>query len=226
MESTKFASKAQQEFLYAPAEPSANLQKVSQAEAARKFNVSPRSVASATYVLNHAIPELIEKVELGAVSVFAAAAVATLPEPEQREIVARGKKEIIATANKLRAEKKAARQASRPLKAAVDAVVSEEPEHDGKAEVNELDPLFDELFGDLLGNGIGAVRREAKVAASEASAQLAESLLLHYEESEFPALLTLIALAELEEVADAIRQALAAFAPPKEKHSGRAGGRR
>jgi hypothetical protein len=50
-------------------------------------------------------------------------------------------------------------------------------------------------------------KRKAEVA--EASAQLAESLLLHYDDSEFPALLALIELARPGDVIAAIRKRLA-----------------
>jgi ParB-like chromosome segregation protein Spo0J len=54
-------------------EPSANLQKVSVAEAAKKFNVSARSVETAKVVLASGDDELIADVESGEVSVSAAA---------------------------------------------------------------------------------------------------------------------------------------------------------
>jgi ParB-like chromosome segregation protein Spo0J len=54
-------------------EPPANLQKVSVAEAAEKFNVSPRSVETAKVVLTSGDDELIEAVESGKMAVSAAA---------------------------------------------------------------------------------------------------------------------------------------------------------
>ena len=59
-------------------EPSANLQKVSQAEAAEMFNVSTRSVASAAKVQSEAQPEVVAAMDQGCMSVSLAARVAVL----------------------------------------------------------------------------------------------------------------------------------------------------
>lgn len=67
------------------------------------MSVSERSVRSAVEVRDHAVPELQAKVERGEVSVSAAADVAKLPESDQREIVARGEKEILEAAKQIRA---------------------------------------------------------------------------------------------------------------------------
>lgn len=74
-------------------------------QAAEMLNVSPRTVETARKVVNEGAPELVAAVESGAVSVSAAADVATLPKPEQAEIVARGEKEILEAAKRLRSEK-------------------------------------------------------------------------------------------------------------------------
>jgi len=58
-------------------EPSANLQEVSRAEAAKKLNVSERTVNTAKKVQEQAAQELIDKVNEGSVS--AAANVSSLP---------------------------------------------------------------------------------------------------------------------------------------------------
>lgn len=57
-------------------------------------------------VVEQGTPELIESVDRNEVSVSAAASVATLPFVEQREIVARGPKEILAAAKQIRGEKR------------------------------------------------------------------------------------------------------------------------
>ncbi len=67
-------------------DPSAKLQKVSQAQAAKMFNVSPRSVADATYVLDHGSPDLVAAVERGDMKVSAAKVIADLPPEEQQHI--------------------------------------------------------------------------------------------------------------------------------------------
>jgi N6-adenosine-specific RNA methylase IME4/ParB-like chromosome segregation protein Spo0J len=68
-------------------EPSANLRKVSQGEAARIANVSDRSVTTARDVLDHGSAELVAAVDGGRISVSAAADVASLPLAEQKRIV-------------------------------------------------------------------------------------------------------------------------------------------
>jgi ParB-like chromosome segregation protein Spo0J len=69
-------------------EPSANLQKVSQSEAAQLLNVSPRSVAAAKKVIEEAPSEIVHAVEQGAMAVSLAAQVAELSEEKKAAIVA------------------------------------------------------------------------------------------------------------------------------------------
>jgi N6-adenosine-specific RNA methylase IME4 len=84
-----------------------------QGEAAALLNISERSVRSAREVQEHGTPELVHAVEQGAVSVSAAADVATLSAQEQREIVARGEREILRAAQDIRARKAEIRRAER-----------------------------------------------------------------------------------------------------------------
>jgi N6-adenosine-specific RNA methylase IME4 len=84
-----------------------------QGEAAALLNISERSVRSAREVQEHGAPELVHAVERGAVSVSAAADVATLSAQEQREIVARGEREILRAAQDIRARKAAIRRVER-----------------------------------------------------------------------------------------------------------------
>src|SRR5262249_36586460 len=77
------------------------------------LNVGERSVARAREVLERGAAELIGAVEQGRVSVSAAADVATQPLDEQREIVARGEKEILEAAKAIRTEQARARYAAR-----------------------------------------------------------------------------------------------------------------
>lgn len=92
---------------------SASLHEVSQAKAAEILNVSERSVKTAGKVIDHGAPELVRAVEAGRVSVSAAADVATLPKAEQTEIVAKGEKEILEAAKRIRAQKSEARREER-----------------------------------------------------------------------------------------------------------------
>jgi hypothetical protein len=71
-------------------------------QAAAAVNVSPRSVESAVVVLSNGTPDLARMVEAGEVSVSAAAAVASLPKPEQRAIVAEGPEAVRARAREIR----------------------------------------------------------------------------------------------------------------------------
>lgn len=82
-------------------------------DAARMLNVSERSVNTAKSVERDGAPELVNAVETGKVSVSAAADVATLPREEQQEIVAKGEKEILQAAKKIRAKKAVFRREER-----------------------------------------------------------------------------------------------------------------
>jgi N6-adenosine-specific RNA methylase IME4 len=75
------------------------------------LNVGERSVARAREVREHGAPELVRAVEKGAVSVSAAADIATQPIESQREIVARGTKEILEAAKQIRAVRAEANRA-------------------------------------------------------------------------------------------------------------------
>jgi hypothetical protein len=80
----------------------------SQADAAKLLNVGKRSVERAVDVRDKAVPELVEKVERGEVSVSAAASVAKLPKQEQKAVASAGAKAIAEKASELRAAKKKA----------------------------------------------------------------------------------------------------------------------
>lgn len=84
-----------------------------QAQAAEMLNVSERTLRTAKVVEEQGAPELVAAVESGTVSVSAAADVASLPKPEQAEIVARGEKEILEAAKAIRAEKVEAKRAEK-----------------------------------------------------------------------------------------------------------------
>ena len=88
----------------------------SQAQAAKLLNVGKRSVERAREVRDHGAPELQAAVEGGQVSVSAAADIASLPEQEQREIVARGEREILEAAKAIRAERFEVRRTERMAK--------------------------------------------------------------------------------------------------------------
>src|SRR5215472_9490037 len=81
--------------------------------ASEMLNVGERTVARAREVQEHGTAELVSAVERGAISVSSAADVATLPVQEQREIVARGEKEILEAAKQIRARQMEERYSAR-----------------------------------------------------------------------------------------------------------------
>jgi N6-adenosine-specific RNA methylase IME4/ParB-like chromosome segregation protein Spo0J len=82
---------------------------MSQAAAAELLNVGKRSVERAREIIDDGATELVAAVERGQVSVSAAADVASKPKDEQRQIVARGEREILEAAKAIRAERATAR---------------------------------------------------------------------------------------------------------------------
>jgi hypothetical protein len=84
-----------------------------QEQAAEMLSVGERTVRRAREVLNEDVPEVISAVERGAVSVSAAANVARLPEPKQREIISTGTKPVTAAVRDVRAADQAPKMESR-----------------------------------------------------------------------------------------------------------------
>src|SRR5262245_29758517 len=69
--------------------------------AAKKHGISPSTVWRATKVIDKGVPELVDAVQSGQASTWAAFHVAKLPKEQQKEIVARGGEEIVKTAKTL-----------------------------------------------------------------------------------------------------------------------------
>lgn len=82
----------------------------SQKEAAKLLNVSVSTVQRAAKVKSEGVPELFNALKDGSIKATTAADVSTLPHDEQREVVARGEKEILARAKEIRTEKQAAKK--------------------------------------------------------------------------------------------------------------------
>jgi hypothetical protein len=74
----------------------------SQEEAAKRMNVSRRSVQNARFVHEHGIPELQAAVESGRVSVSAASEIAKLKKARQQQIVAMGPRSLLRAAKRIR----------------------------------------------------------------------------------------------------------------------------
>jgi N6-adenosine-specific RNA methylase IME4 len=126
-------------------EPSANLRKVDQASAAALLNVSERSVTSAHAVREHGDPELVRAVEAGQIKVSVAADIATESPEQQREIVARGEREILKEAAKIRARKLEERRAERLARVAAQGDAGPLP-RDRKYPVVLADPAWRYVF--------------------------------------------------------------------------------
>jgi N6-adenosine-specific RNA methylase IME4/ParB-like chromosome segregation protein Spo0J len=81
--------------------------------ASELLNVGERTVARAREVQERGVPELVSAVERGDISVSAAADVATQPIEAQREIVARGEREILEAARAIRGRRAEQRRTER-----------------------------------------------------------------------------------------------------------------
>ncbi len=108
-----------------PAEQNPSIDGLKQADAAALLNVSVPSVQRATVVRDHAVPELQAKVASGSVAPSTASDIARLAADEQREIVARGEREILDAAKRIRGERAEARRAELAAVASVEATMPE-----------------------------------------------------------------------------------------------------
>ena len=82
-------------------------------DAADLLNVSRAGVASAKKVLNEGVPELVDAVESGEVSVSAAAEVAKLPPDEQIAVMLVGPKAVVKEAKKIKQKRQLKRREER-----------------------------------------------------------------------------------------------------------------
>ena len=108
-------------------ELSASMQKVSQPEAASLLNISTRIVASASKVKTEAIPEVIDAVKSGKISISAALDLAEAAPDKQREVIAKDdKKAILAASKEIRKEMAVERREKRTQQI-VEAVKNNKP---------------------------------------------------------------------------------------------------
>lgn len=100
--------------------------KLSKAELAREAKLSASQVAMIEKIHSHAAPEVIDAVKSGALSISAAAVVASLPEDEQRAAAQGGKDELKQAAKRVREARRKpkpepdAEQAALPAVSAMD----------------------------------------------------------------------------------------------------------
>nr|WP_313225260.1 plasmid replication/partition related protein [Stenotrophomonas pavanii] len=100
--------------------------KISRAELAREAKLSTSQVGMIERIHAQAAPEVVEAVKAGVISISAAAAVADLPEDQQRAAAAGGKDELKQAAKRVRESKRKPR-APKPDAAEMDV---EEPSED------------------------------------------------------------------------------------------------
>jgi N6-adenosine-specific RNA methylase IME4 len=113
---------------------------ISQEKAAEMLNVGVKSVERAAKVQRDGVPELRAAVQSDRVSVSAAADVSELPKEQQREIVAKGEKEILEAAKQIR-ESRAVDRRQRNDELRTAAMSIETPK--GKYRCIVIDPPWD-----------------------------------------------------------------------------------
>jgi hypothetical protein len=102
---------------------------------AREAKLSGNQVALIEKIQKHAAPEVVAAIRSGTISINAAAAVATLPEDEQREAALAGSKELKEAAKRVRESKR------KPREAAAKESIPPAPETDVNDGVDELTRL-------------------------------------------------------------------------------------
>lgn len=121
---------------------------VSRAELAREAKLSANQVAMIERIHASATPELVEALKTGAISMSAAAAVASLPEDEQRSAAQAGKAELRQAAKRARDAKKRPKAGGESEDAGEDAA----PKPDLKAlqrRVSQLEAENEDLRGQI-----------------------------------------------------------------------------
>ena len=94
---------------------------ISRAELAREARLSSNQVGMIERIHTQAAPEVVEAVRAGAISINAAAAVATLPEEEQRAAAIAGKDELKQAARRVREARRKPRADGESADEAMDA---------------------------------------------------------------------------------------------------------
>jgi hypothetical protein len=102
---------------------------------AREAKLSGNQVALIEKIQKHAAPEVVAAIRSGTISINAAAAVASLPEDEQREAALAGSKELKEAAKRVRESKR------KPREAAAKESIAPPPETEVNGGVGELAQL-------------------------------------------------------------------------------------
>lgn len=131
-------------------------------QAADMLNVGRGTVEAASKVLKHGAPELVSAVERGEVAVSAAAVLVSLPEDEQREIVAAGTDAIKAKVKTIR-ESKSKREPKAATPAKTPGQIAEEKIR-AATTLGELDAAYQEAsragLSDRECEGVADARQE------------------------------------------------------------------
>jgi hypothetical protein len=134
--------------------------KLSKADLAREAKLSPSQVTMIEKIHDHATPEVIEAMRVGAISLSAAATVASLPAEEQRAAAKGGKEE-------LKQAVKRVREAKRKPKAARDEDNAPSP---GAAEIDGQDDTFDSAEVQALRQRVASLTAENQALRMELDA--------------------------------------------------------
>ncbi|MBQ6946072.1 MAG: ParB N-terminal domain-containing protein [Ruminococcus sp.] len=115
---------------------------------AEMLNVSPAQVGKIENIKHNAVPEIIEAVESGDMTIATADSIAKLPEQEQKEIIAETPVEEITTKavkeHKEKTEKKAKKKTEEKIVTDDDILLMEIPDEDYLEEKNDTDIFSDD----------------------------------------------------------------------------------
>lgn len=148
--------------------------KLSKADLAREAKLSPSQVTMIEKIHDHATAEVIEAMRVGAISLSAAATVASLPEDEQRAAARGGKDELKQAAKRVR-------DAKRKPKAARDDA-DDESQPLSMAEADGLDGSSDSAEVQALRQRVTSLTAENQALRMELDALRARMLAAQVEE--------------------------------------------
>jgi hypothetical protein len=154
--------------------PWAPAAKVSRADMAREARLSSSQVTMIERIHKQAAPELVEAVKSGVISISAAAAVAALPEDEQRAAAVAGKEELKQAAKRVREAK---RKPRRPVQEVLHSA-DDELEIDASREAEVADALH------ALGEGPAELRQRVIALTLENDALRAQLTVLRRQVAE------------------------------------------